>query len=92
MCEEFRSGKDSDEGRPLQPFVVGHAAAYLDRYVATQVRLPVTPLHRRRHRRSHRRRATAAATVASAVASAAATTAADKAAHHPPGLWWGKSE
>ena len=56
MCDEFRSGKDSDEGRPLQPFVVGHAAAYLDRYVATQVRLPVTPLHRRLNRRSHRRR------------------------------------
>jgi len=39
VCDEFRSGKDSDEGRPLQPFVVGHAAAYLDRYVATQASL-----------------------------------------------------
>ena len=36
---------------------MGHAAAYLDRYVATQV--PPAPSHthpRRRHRRSHRRR------------------------------------
>mmetsp|Transcript_27450 Transcript_27450/g.91300 ORF Transcript_27450/g.91300 Transcript_27450/m.91300 type:complete len:269 (+) Transcript_27450:51-857(+) len=38
-CDEFRSGTDESDRRPLQPFVVGHAAAYLDRYVATQASL-----------------------------------------------------